>query len=101
CSDDDDEINTQALKEFGDQLGLAFQIQDDILDVEIESNQLGKPQGIDGKNKKLTYVKLHGLQQSKDKVQSLYQAALESINYLGQKAQLLREIASFILERRK
>ena len=101
CSDDDDEYNQKALKEFGDCIGLAFQIQDDILDIEIETASLGKLQNIDLKNKKMTYPKLYGLNKAKDKVQSLYQAAFESINYLGQKAQLLRELTMYMLERRR
>jgi farnesyl diphosphate synthase len=101
ASKDEDEINQRALKEFGDCIGLAFQIQDDILDIEAETAQLGKTQGIDFTNNKLTYPKLVGLDQAKDKVQTLYQNALEAINYLGSKASLLRELAGKMLERKK
>jgi farnesyl diphosphate synthase len=100
-SNDDDEFNQHALKEFGDCIGLAFQIQDDILDVETETELLGKPQNIDLKNNKITYPRLHGLIQAKEKVQALYQEALEAINYLGHKAQLLRELAGFMLQRKR
>src|ERR1700678_192902 len=71
ASKDDDEINQRALKEFGDYIGLAFQIQDDILDVEGETALLGKTQGIDLIKNKVTYPKLAGLYKAKDKVQSL------------------------------
>lgn len=98
-SRDDDEINQQALQEFGHAIGLAFQIQDDILDMEATTDILGKTQGLDSKNKKVTYPKLVGLQAAKDKVQSLYQEALEAINYLGHKAQLLRELTGHMLQR--
>ena len=101
CSHEDNEIHHKALVEFGDCIGLAFQIQDDILDIEIESNSLGKPQGIDAKNKKITYPKLHGINKAKEKVEALYLSALESINYLGHQAQLLRALAAFMLERKK
>jgi len=99
ASTDDDDTNQRALKEFGDCIGLAFQIQDDILDMETPTALLGKPQGIDAKNKKVTYPKLCGLIEAKTKVQSLYQEALEAINYLGYQAKLLRDLAGHMLQR--
>lgn len=101
ASKDDDELNQRALKEFGNCIGLAFQIQDDILDMETSTELLGKQQGIDHKNNKVTYPKLHGLNKAKDKVQTLYQEALEAINYLGLRAQLLRELTGYMLERKR
>lgn len=101
ASKDEDEINQRALAQFGELIGLAFQIQDDILDVEAETATLGKPQGIDNINNKLTYPKLIGLEAAKDKVQTLYQEALETINYLGSRAKLLRELTGKMLERNK
>lgn len=100
-SPDDDDFNLQALRNFSHAIGLAFQIQDDILDVETHTEILGKTQGIDIKNNKMTYPKLHGLAKAKDKVQSLYQEALESINYLGDQAQLLRDLTNLMLQRKK
>lgn len=101
ASSDRDECNQQALKRFGDCIGLAFQIQDDILDIEAETAQLGKQQGIDVKNNKITYPHLHGIDQAKEKVQALYLEALETINYLGNKAHLLRALTSKMIERQK
>jgi len=101
ASDDDDEFNQKALETFGSCIGLAFQIQDDILDEETSTDELGKEQGIDSKNNKTTYPKLLGMENAKDRVQSLYQQALESINYLGHRAQLLRDISKLMLERKK
>lgn len=101
ASDNDDDHHLNALIHFGTHIGLAFQIQDDILDIESTSAQLGKTQGIDAHNLKITYPKLVGLLEAKAKVQSLYQAALESINYLGDRAQLLREITRSMLDRQK
>lgn len=101
ASKDDDDFNQKALAKFGTCIGLAFQIQDDILDVEAETALLGKPQGIDAINNKMTYPKLVGLSNAKDKVQFLYNEALESINYLGSRAALLRELAGQMLERKK
>jgi farnesyl diphosphate synthase len=101
ASNDDNEMNHKALKKFGNAIGLAFQIQDDILDIEASSESMGKLQGIDVKNKKITYPKLVGLEKSKEKVQSLYREALEAINYMGQQAQLLRELTGYMLQRNK
>lgn len=101
ASGDDDENNEIALRHFGDNIGLAFQIQDDILDIEASSQASGKPQGIDAHNNKMTYPHLLGLPAAKEKVESLYQQALESIDYLGQRAHLLRELAKHMLRRNK
>lgn len=99
ASSDDNEINQKALTEFGNCIGLAFQIQDDLLDMESAHDSLGKPVGLDMQNKKITYPKQHGLTQAKEKVQSLYEEALEAINYLGHHAKLLRELTSALLLR--
>jgi farnesyl diphosphate synthase len=99
ASKDNDEVNQRALKAFGDCLGLAFQIQDDILDIESSTEVLGKPQGIDSKNKKDTYPKLVGISKAKEKVEDLYEEALAAINYLGHQAQILREVAEYMLQR--
>jgi farnesyl diphosphate synthase len=101
ASKDEDEINQRALKEFGDYIGLAFQIQDDILDIESSTQSLGKSQGLDALNKKITYPKLLGVHKAKEKVDWLYQEALEAINYFGHKAQLLRELTGHMLLRGK
>ncbi len=100
-SDDDNDSHQQALKQFGESIGLAFQIQDDILDMETATELLGKPQGMDNKNSKITYPLICGIEQAKEKVQFLYQEALTAINFLGSKAQLLRELTSFLLQRKK
>ncbi len=100
ASKDDDEFNQKAMQEFGHYIGLAFQIQDDILDKEASTEQLGKLQGIDAINQKHTYPDLVGLNEAKDKVEALYEQALVSINYLGHKAQLLRELSGHMLLRK-
>ncbi len=96
---DDDENNETALREFGNSIGLAFQIQDDILDIQTSTQTSGKPQGIDAHNNKMTYPHLLGVAAANEKVESLYQQALESINYLGEQAHLLRELAKHMLRR--
>lgn len=99
AANNEDEIDQRAMTTFGDLIGLAFQIQDDILDQEASSEQLGKQQGIDLINNKMTYPRLHGMAAAKERVQSLYLAALEAINYLGSRAQLLRELTEAMLVR--
>src|SRR3990167_3135317 len=99
AGEDDNDINQAALKRFGDIIGFAFQIQDDILDIETCTEALGKRQGTDQVNHKITYPKMHGLNHAKAKVSSLYEQALEEINYLGQRAQLLRALIGHMLYR--
>ncbi len=99
ASNDEDEINKRALNKFGDAIGLAFQIQDDILDIEAETQTLGKTQGIDVINNKITYPRLVGLDTAKEKVEMLYQEALEAINYLNARATVLRDLTSHMLQR--
>lgn len=95
----DDETHVRALRQFGECIGLAFQIQDDILDIECSTATLGKPQGQDDKNNKITYPLLFGVEQAKDKIENLYAAALDAIHYLGHKATLLRQLTHFMLQR--
>lgn len=101
AADKDDEFDQAALKTFGDCIGLAFQIQDDLLDIESSTEVLGKTQGIDLKNAKLTYPQLVGIAAAKEKVDALYNTALSAINYLGPKADLLRALTQFMLKRQQ
>jgi geranylgeranyl pyrophosphate synthase len=101
ASDDTDVRNLQALQTFGNHIGLAFQIQDDILDIESTAATLGKPQGLDARNEKITYPKLVGLLQAKADVDTHYQKALNAIAYLGENARLLRDLTSYLLGRNK
>src|SRR5438132_13897300 len=78
-----------ALKKFADHLGLAFQLQDDLLDLECDT-AIGKPQQIDDKNKKFTYLALQGLDATRKKIQELINLSLQSIEFLGEKADILR-----------
>ena len=100
-ANENNERHAKPLHQFAEAMGLAFQIQDDILDIEGSSEELGKPQGADYKHNKFTYPSIHGLPQAKHKVEKLYEAALESINYLGQSAQLLRDLTTNLLSRKK
>ncbi len=81
-------------------IGLAFQVQDDILDVESDTQTLGKHQGADIARDKPTYPALLGLAAAKAYATELCDQALEAIEPLGAPAQPLRELARFIVERR-
>ncbi len=100
CSPDEDEMNLQSLKDFGHCLGLAFQIQDDLIDIETPSHLSGKPQGADARLHKYTYPHFHGLNAAKEKVQRLYEEAFECINRFGHQVQLLRDLAEMLLQRK-
>ena len=69
----------QALNSFAQQIGLAFQVQDDILDVTADTEQLGKPAGSDEKLDKSTYVKLLGVEAAKTYAQSLFDTAKNAV----------------------
>ena len=88
------------LDEFGRCLGMAFQITDDILDVEADTATLGKPQGSDVAREKPTYPALLGMYEAKAEAQRYHQQALASLSGLGDNASLLVEIADYIIERR-
>lgn len=88
-----------ALDEYGTHIGLAFQVVDDILDVEGEAAILGKTQGKDAQANKPTYVKLLGLAGAREEAQRLLQAALAALESFGDSADELRDLAHFIVER--
>ena len=88
-----------ALLAYGDAIGLAFQVQDDILDITADTQTLGKPQGSDELANKPTYPSLLGLQGAKDKLQQLYQEALAAIECFDDSALALRQLATYIVER--
>ena len=88
-----------ALDEYGTHIGLAFQVADDILDVEGDPATLGKTQGKDAEANKPTYVKLLGLDGAKAEAQRLLEAALEALSGFGESADHLRDLARYIVER--
>jgi len=88
-----------ALDAFSGHLGLAFQIVDDILDVEGDTATLGKPQGSDQERSKPTYPALLGLERARTLAREHHATALESLAPLGDNAGLLREIADFVVHR--
>lgn len=97
--DDMDNALLRKLDHYAKCIGLAFQIQDDILDVEGETKQLGKAQGHDQAANKPTYPALLGLQEARQMAQDLLHEALDSLAEFGLKADPLRWMASYIVTR--
>ncbi len=94
------EQDTQHLWQFGDLIGWAFQVVDDILDVEGNSTALGKTAGKDEAQQKATYPALFGLKRSHEFASELAARALGELAGFGQRAQRLRELADFLVTRR-
>ena len=90
----------KALAAYGEHIGLAFQVIDDILDVEGTTEELGKTAGSDQKKKKLTYPGLYGMEKSRSIAADLVTAAIGSLNAFSSDADPLREIAHYLLRRR-
>jgi geranylgeranyl pyrophosphate synthase len=82
-------------------IGLAFQIKDDILDIESDTETLGKPQGSDIASNKPTYPELLGLDGAKQAADDLYNKAIDCLDVLDDKADTLRAIADYIVNRNK
>jgi farnesyl diphosphate synthase len=88
-----------AMKTYAINIGLAFQVVDDILDVEADSSTLGKTAGKDAHSNKPTYVSILGLDHAKSHAKLLYENAIAALAPFGNKAQRLRELADFITQR--
>lgn len=93
------EEQLQKLTTYAKNLGLAFQIIDDILDVEGNEQKLGKPLGSDAKNQKATYPALYGMSQAKEHAKQAAVRALAALDHFGSEADFLRELVRFILNR--
>ncbi|MGY4677516.1 (2E,6E)-farnesyl diphosphate synthase [Pasteurella sp. P03HT] len=90
----------QHLQRYADAIGLAFQVQDDILDIEGESDVIGKNVGSDLLSDKSTYPKLLGLDGAKQKAKELYLVALAELEHLPFDTAALRAIAEFVVNRK-
>jgi geranylgeranyl pyrophosphate synthase len=88
-----------ALERFGAQIGLAFQIQDDILDVEGDPALLGKATGADAAHSKPTYPSTVGLKSSRERARQLRDDAVAALAPLGSRAAMLTELAHFVVSR--
>jgi geranylgeranyl diphosphate synthase type II len=89
----------RALSGYGEKLGLAFQITDDLLDIHGEPRKLGKSVRKDQAQGKATYPALFGVSESRRQAEALLNRAISHLKFFDSKADPLREIARFILER--
>lgn len=88
-----------ALTEFSKNLGLAFQIKDDILDITGDEKKLGKKVGSDINNNKSTFPSIFGLERSQEMVVEVSQKAMNALDILGDKGEFLKEIANYLINR--
>ena len=94
-----DRKKLNALSRYGEKIGLAFQIIDDILDVEGRYEDLGKQVGADEVRGKITYPRVFGLEDSREMAERLIQEAKGSLVLFGPEAHILSQIADFIVKR--
>ena len=95
------EKEQQVILQVAKDVGLAFQIQDDILDVTSDIETLGKPIGSDEKNHKTTYVTIRGLAQAQKDVEKISERALEGVASLSEKNVFLNELIRYLIHRKK
>jgi geranylgeranyl diphosphate synthase type II len=95
------EAQVTRLRTFGQSVGLAFQIVDDVLDVTQTSDQLGKTAGKDTAAEKTTYPALFGIDESLRKADALVDKACAELNEFGDRASTLKDLARFLVERKK
>lgn len=93
------EVQLNALTNFGKKIGLAFQIQDDILDIIGDAKKIGKKIGSDESNKKVTYPYFYGVDKSKQEVNRLISSAKHDIENIGIDFRFLHDIADFLVFR--
>ena len=94
-----DEAVFKQLDHYAKCIGLAFQIQDDILDIESDTETLGKPQGSDQASDKPTYPALLGMDGAKERARDLRDEAIASLEALDNRADPLRWMAEYIVSR--
>ena len=93
--------NIETLVKYSKNIGLAFQIKDDILSEEGDEKILGKPVGNDREKQKCTYVTKYGLEKSKQILEEITKEAINSIDKFGSKADFLKSLAMYIKDRNK
>jgi geranylgeranyl diphosphate synthase type II len=97
---DSDENISKSLTNYGERIGLAFQITDDILNVEGNTEELGKAAGSDAKMKKMTYPAFYGIEKSRQEAENLVAEAIDALALFSSDADPLREIARYLVQRR-
>jgi len=95
------ENNVESFEQYGKNIGLAFQISDDILDIEGDSEQMGKPTGSDLERGKNTYPSIYGMEKSKMMLREIIDNAIDILSSFNDRAEPLRQIARYIIERKK
>ena len=96
-----EEEEVAVIEQVAKKIGIAFQIQDDILDVTSDMETLGKPIGSDEKNHKTTYVTIRGLEQAQKDVEEISQRALDGLASLKEKNGYLDELVAYLIHRKK
>lgn len=99
CSSEATQQQLDALDTYAHCVGLAFQIQDDVLDVIADTETLGKPQGSDIEQNKPTYPALLGLDGARQRAKELHERALSALDGFGESADILRQLSAYIIER--
>jgi len=99
CKQDVSQPEINLLSEYASCIGLSFQIQDDILDVVSDTETLGKPQGSDEQQEKPTFPAIIGLEKSRQRAIQQHEQALKILEPLDEKADSLRELSAYIVER--
>lgn len=89
----------EAVNDYATNLGLLFQITDDLLDVTATAEDIGKTPGKDARSRKATYPALYGIESTRAQLEAVHRAACNALESIDQPTQLLRSIADFILER--
>jgi geranylgeranyl pyrophosphate synthase len=92
-------VQLNSLDDYAEAIGLAFQVQDDILDIESDTATLGKTQGADIALNKPTYPALMGIDGAKEKAQQLHNQAIVALANFGENAQPLRDLSAYIISR--
>lgn len=95
-----DEPHKKALRNYAYDLGLAFQVTDDVLDVEADPNIMGKPANQDEKAGKSTFVSTMGKEQAKMRAEMLSHQAVRHLHLFSNRGEMLKELAVYVLERR-
>ena len=99
CGSSLKESELMNLDHFAKRIGLAFQVVDDVLDAEATTATLGKTAGKDAENNKPTYVSILGRGQARDLAEGLRRDAYQSLEGFGEKADRLRQVTDFIIQR--
>jgi len=94
-----EEMEIDCLSRYGEKIGLAFQIADDILDETSSDDVLGKPTGSDLKRHKLTYPAVHGMETARKRVMELTREAVAELDPLSRDTAALRAIANHLMKR--